>query len=176
MADIKPRTSHKLNGVLGDVRRTNNFVLNINGVSDNTDIDLVIQAAFLPKVSLDVLELRQGNDAIKLAGVATWQGGSITVRDVINNTVLDSLLAWFKQTYDPETGTIGYAADYKKNGMISEFAANGEFIRRWTVKGLWISEFNFGELDASRGDLKQVQLTLQIDPPSKLGPDYLDYR
>ena len=71
-------------GNLGDVRRTNNFVVTITDITDGNNLDLVIQRAFLPKVSLQPIEVRRGNDAIKLAGVASWQGGQITILDVVS--------------------------------------------------------------------------------------------
>jgi hypothetical protein len=74
-----------LTGLLGDIRKNNNFIVHINDVTvDGNNIDLVIQQAFLPQVCLNVLEFRHGNDAKKLAGVATWQGGQITILDTLS--------------------------------------------------------------------------------------------
>jgi len=163
-----------LTGLLGDIRKNNNFIVHINDITiDGNNLDLVIQQAFLPQVSLNVLEFRHGNDAKKLAGVATWQGGQITILDTLSRAELDVLLDWFYATYNPETGAIGLASEYKKNGYITEFASDGRYQRRWDVKGLWISEFNPGALDAASGDMKQIQLTIQIDP-GNFKPTYFE--
>lgn len=177
--DNKPYQSTRvLNdlGLLGDVRRTNNFRLLIEGVTgEDNYLDLIIQRAFLPKVNLQVLELRHGNDAKKLAGVASWQGGQVTIMDVLSPKELNTLLKWFKQTYDSKTGAIGIAGEYKRKGYISEYAADGRLERRWPVEGLWISDLDPGVLDATNNSPKEITFTLQIDPPSQMEPEYFGY-
>ena len=95
--------------------------------------------------------------------------------DVLSPKELNTLLKWFKQTYDPETGTIGIASEYKKKGFISEYAADGRLERKWPVEGLWISDLDFGILDATNNSPKEITFTLQIDPPVKMEPDYSGY-
>lgn len=162
-----------LTGLLGDVRRTNNFILTIAGINPDQNLDLVIRRAFLPRVSLNPLDIRRGNDSIKLAGVASWQGGQITILDTLSRKELDAVLEWFNQTYDTETGAIGLASEYKKDGTITEYASNGRMVRQWTVNNMWISELNLGELSMADGTEKEIQLTIQIDP-SPLKPIYSD--
>lgn len=181
MANIRPLTN-----LLGDVRRTNNFIVTISDVTavispDGTQTDigtssleLVIQQAFLPSVSLNVLELRHGNDAKKFAGVATWNGGQITIIDVLNKDELQAVLAWFKKTYNWKTGEIGLASEYKKAGYITEYASDGRYERRWEVEGMWISSLNVGDLDATSGEMKKVTMTIEIDPSTKFAPTYSD--
>lgn len=173
MAVKKYNSSTKqLSGLLGDVRRTNNFIVTITDVTEGNDLSLVIQRAFLPKFSLQPLELRHGNDALKFAGVASWEGGQITVIDTLKRDELDAVLAWLKETYDWTTGEIGYAGDYKKSGYIEEFASDGRFLRRWQVEGLWISDPDMGELNAAQGDMKELSFTIQIDPSRSFAPEY----
>jgi len=175
MADVKGKMSTKgLTGLLGDMRKTNNFIVHIEDItSDGNSLDLVIQQAFLPQVSLNVLEFRHGNDAKKLAGVATFNSGTITILDTLSRAEFDVLMDWFYQTYDPETGAVGLASEYKKEGFITEFASDGRYQRRWEVKGMFISEFNPGALDAAGSDMKQISMTIQIDP-SPMKPSYYD--
>lgn len=178
----KTPTTRALTGGLGDVRRTNNFRLFINDVMDGNDLDLIVQQAFLPKVSLQPIELRHGNDAKKLAGVATWTGGNVTILDVLSKKELDAVLHWHRLTYDANGGIIGFAETftdyngtvhegYKKSGSIHEYTADGKLERKWELNGLWISDLDLGELDATRGDLKQITMTISIDP-SPLNPIY----
>lgn len=180
----KTISTRQLTGQLGDIRRRNNFIVTINDVTtalndgniNSTDtLELVIDKAFLPSVSLNVLEVRHGNDALKFAGVATWTGGQLAILDVLDPDSLEALMDWFKLTYDWETGNIGYAGEYKKSGFITEYAADGRFVRKWEVEGLWISEFDPGQLDAQSGDFKTVTCQIQIDPPRKFRPEYSEY-
>ena len=192
MAQAKRLNNTKhLQGALGDVRRTNHFRLFIEKVMDDkNDLDLIVQQAFLPQVSVGVLELRHGNDSKKLAGVATWNGGTITVLDTLKPNELDALLDWRDAVvnFDEDVGTyIGYADDfsvevsgnstsvvvtgYKRQGTLVEYTSNGKLVRQWTLNGLWPSEINLGDFDATRGDLRTISVTLQVDP-SPLKPTY----
>jgi len=167
-----------LTGLLGDMRKNNNFIVSIEGITDATEdggnnLDLIIQQAFLPSISLNVLEFRHGNDAKKLAGVASFTGGQLTILDTLSRKELDILMTWFYQTYNPETGALGLASEYKKKGKIIEFASDGRYTRSWEVEGLFISEFNPGTLDASNGEAKQISVQIQIDPGS-MKPTYND--
>jgi len=174
-ADLTGKMSTKgLTGLLGDIRKNNNFIVHIEDItSAGNGLDLVIQEAFLPQVSLNPLEFRHGNDAKKLAGVASFEGGNITILDTLSRAELDVLMEWFYQTYNPETGAIGLASEYKKKGYVTEFAADGRYQRRWTISKMFISSINLGALNAAQGDMKEVQLTLQIDP-SPMKPEYYD--
>lgn len=164
---------YKHNTNLGDIRRENNFIVTIADITDDgNSLDLIIVEAFLPKVSLNVIDLKRGNDTIKFAGSATWTGGTLTIDDVLSRNELDKLIEWFKLTYDPATGAIGYSSDYKKTGYVTEYFADGKEGRKWALNGLWISELDFGNLDASSDNLKQISATIQIDPSDQLLPEY----
>jgi len=164
-----------LTGLLGGVRRTNNFIVSIDGLNgSDVSLELIIQKAFLPTVSLNVLELKHGNDALKFAGVATWAGGQITVLDVLSRNELDAVLTWFKSTYNWTDGTIGLASEYKKHGYIKEFAADGRYLRQWEIEGMWISSLDLGQLDSASGENKELAFTIEIDPLRKFAPTYGD--
>jgi len=171
-----------LTGRLGDIRRVNNFILHIEDVTDNSALNLVVQQAFIPQYQLEVLEFRRGTDVKKLAGVASWTGGNITILDTLSRDELEVLQDWAEKTYDPKTGKIGKAYDdgnirgYKRSGSIVEYASDGTLSRSWPLEGMWISQIDYGSLDAAGNELKQISFTIQIDPPTTDGlrPTYGD--
>jgi len=147
-----------------EIRRENNFILTIEGLGKN-NIDLFVMKAFLPKVSINVIDLRRGNDSLKFAGAATWQGGTLEILDTTDNETFQAIYNWFKQVYDSKKGgVIGKASEYKKTGYITEYIADGQEGRRWNLSGLWISDFDFGTLNAESADFKRVSLKIEIDP------------
>lgn len=179
------RNTRKLTGLLGDVRRTNNFVVTIEGVTDEgNNLDLIIQQAFLPKVSITPIELRHGNEAIKLAGAVNWEGGTLTILDVLSKDELDAIEKWHNSTYNFETGQVGFANDipgteikgYKRTGYITEYAGDGKFARKWQLNGIWINNIDPGVLNAAQNEGKEIGFTLQIDPspvfPVEYGEEY----
>ena len=149
-----------LTGLRGDIRRQNHFVLFIEDVftefGEDNGLELVVKQAFLPKVSLNVLDLRRGNDSIKLAGSANWQGGTITIMDTLSKTELQALLNWFNKTYNTETGAIGLAHEYKKRGYVTEYASDGRYTRKWPLVGMWISDPEFGQLNTASDGEKEL--------------------
>lgn len=185
---MKTKSTRKLTGLLGDIRRTNNFVITIENVTeDDNNLDLVIQQAFLPKVSITPIELRHGNEAIKLAGAVNWEGGTLTILDVLSRAELDAIEKWHKSTYDFETGQVGFAdtvtlpngdiiPGYKRLATITEYAGDGKFARKWEIRGVWINNFDPGTLHAAQAEGKEIGLTLQIDPspvfPVEYGAEY----
>ncbi len=162
--DSKTWTTRQFTGLLGDVRKTNNFVVHITDITEGNHLDLVIQNFPIPKVELSVIEVRHGNDALKFAGQATWTGGELRVIDTLSRDELDALLGWYEQTYNPNTGAIGLASEYKKNGYVSEFASDGRYIRSWPINGIWLSNLNPGDLDAGNAEAKYLSFTVQVDP------------
>lgn len=176
MSERKRISTIGLTGLLGDVRRQNNFVLTIEEITENTNLDLIVQQAFLPKVSIAPIELRHGNEAIKLAGAVSWEGGTITILDVISNKELEAINNWFDLIYNYETGQIGFADKYKKTGYITEYAADGQYKRKWELIGMWISDLDPGQLNATSAEGKEISFTIQIDPsptrPVEYGDEY----
>lgn len=167
-------STRPLTGLLGEIRRQNNFVVHIEDVTnDGNNLDIIVTQAFLPKVSLQVLELRHGNDAKKLPGTASWQGGELRIHDVLSRAEYDALAAWFNQTYDANGAVIGIASEYKKSGYITEYAADGRYSRKWPLEGMWISDLDLGQLNSSSAELKELSFTIQIDPSSII-PEYFD--
>lgn len=168
-------TTKSFTNLLGDIRKTNNFVISIEDVTDTGNaLTAVVTQAFIPALEIGVITLTHGNDSKTYAGQATWTGGNIVIQDVLNQAELDALIAWQEQVYDPATGAIGVAQDYKKQATLTEYAGNMKFIRRWEFP-VWISGLTFGELDAANANHKQVTATLQVDPPSTLRPVYEEY-
>lgn len=174
MAKDKYYNTRGLKGLLGEVRRPNNFKIVIDDIgADKANLELIMQRAFLPKVTLNVIELRHGNEALKFAGAASWEGGQITILDTLSKKELNLLLDWFNDTYDTETGTLGLASKYKKTATIYEYAADGRYERSWPIEGAWISSPDLGTLDATSDALKELSFVIQIDP-SPLRPKYKD--
>jgi hypothetical protein len=58
---------------------------------------------------------------------------------------------------------MGYAEDYKRSAIVTEYGINGEIRSQWRYVGVWPSSINFGDL--SRDDLtkKTIDMTLSYD-------------
>ena len=144
-----------------EVQRTNNFEVQIDGLS--SDITLLVQSCPLPTTTNEAIELNYGNSKVKVAGKANFEEIEITVLDAIGVDTEAKLCGWRKQVYDPETDKIGFAADYKKNGRIYQYAPDGTYIRTWKIIGAFPTSLNLGELSYENSDKKTISMTLSID-------------
>lgn len=148
-------------------QRTNNFQVEIYGLPGaGTETVMLALADFsLPNVTNDPIEVQHGNTNVKFAGVARWQGSdTLSVIDWITTDVEKCIVAWRKLVYNPETDAIGWAVNYKKNGLVTEFGPDGTFERSWKYKGLWPSGANYGSTMSHEGnEVKKVELQIAYD-------------
>ena len=154
-----------------EVQRTNNFrfIVDLSEFSNNTTsssgdiIELACDSTGLPTVSNDPIELDYGNSQIKVAGKATTDDITVAVKDFIEPDVENILWQWRMKVYNPKTGKVGWANNYKRTCMIVQYGPNGEVLRKWQCDGCWPTSLDLGELDYSSGDKKQISMNLSVD-------------
>lgn len=147
-----------------EIQRRNNFEVYIEGVGESERLlTLSVAAASLPSEHNGVLEVQYGNTTIKVAGTYSIDAGSMTVRDIIQKDVENLIDEWRSTVYNKETDGVGFAADYKKQARIIQFAPDGSHERVWKVEGVWPSDVNYGQVAQDDNSLKTIELTLQYD-------------
>jgi hypothetical protein len=133
---------------------------------DNTQQKLLalnVTKAFVPHFSLEVLEYKRGNEKVKFAGTPTFNGGSITVDDIVGIDTKNILLAWQAQAYDVHTGKGGRMKHYKKNCTLIEYTQDYEQVRKWDLRGCWISELSEDDFDKESDGKRQITATIEYD-------------
>ena len=151
-----------------EVQRTNNFRVvfdDLDGIANGASdiIELACDTAGLPTTTNDPIELDYGNSNIKVAGKATVDDVSITVKDFIEPDVELILWKWRMKVYNPATGKVGWAKNYKRTARIIQYGPNGEVTRGWKLEGVWPTSLDLGDLDYSSGDKKQITMNLSVD-------------
>lgn len=94
-----------------------------------TVLKLNVVAATVPQFSVGTEEFRRGNDTVKFATVPTWEGGSLTVDDIVGLDTKSLLISWLYLAYNPHTRKGGRMADYKKTATLCEYTQDYELIR-----------------------------------------------
>jgi phage tail-like protein len=166
MAAINMNGSHLASNANYDFQRQNNFECVIGGLGQ--EITLCVSKAFLPEVSLDVVEIPYMNGKAKMAGLSNFESGSLEIRDAIGYDIEKKLYDWFKLAFDWDTGKMQSSTVYKKTITVHEYSGDGSICRSWQLDGCWISTFTGGDLDYSSGDVKVVTLTIQYDKAKRL--------
>ena len=149
-----------------EVQRTNNFalVLDITDGAGNDDwFTLSVDSCPLPDISNNPIELAYQNSKVKVAGQAEFGDFEISVKDSIKLDIEMKLWEWRKKVYDPETGQIGWAEDYKKNGYVFQYAPDGSHERGWQLVGVWPTNLQLGEMNYDGGDAKKISMTCAVD-------------
>jgi len=145
-------------------QRQNNFSVEIP--LDNADKDLVLMGLHgftLPQQSNEVVEAEYQNEKRKVAGQVTVEEGSLMLKDFVDTDTRGAILRWRKQVYNPQTGQIGMASDYKKELDVVLQGPDGENTRVAKLIGCWPSADPSIELTMEGSDKVLMEVPIQID-------------
>ena len=73
-------------------------------------------------------------------------------------------MEWVRLSHESVTGRAGYAEFYKKDVKINMLGPVGDIVEEWTMKGCYIKEADFGEVDwTSQADVAEITMSLRYD-------------
>jgi hypothetical protein len=137
----------------------NRFILDIGGIPS-----YMIKTANRPNIQFETITLDHINIQRKLKGKGTWQDLEITLFDPIVPSGAQAVMEWVRLSHESLTGRDGYADFYKKDVDIYMLGPVGDKIENWKLKGAFISNAQFGDLDWSNAsDVAEITLTLTYD-------------
>ena len=123
----------------------------------------IIKAAARPSLTNGEVILDHINVERKLKGKTRWQDVSITLYDPIVPSGAQSVMEWVRLHHESLTGRDGYSTQYKKDIRFNSLSPTGEIIEEWLLKGAFIADSNFGQMDWSTEESVQIELTLKYD-------------
>ncbi len=137
----------------------NRFIFEIDGIPS-----YLVKAGNRPTLQFEAVTLDHINIQRKLKGKGTWQDLAITLYDPIVPSGAQAAMEWIRTSHESLTGRDGYAEFYKKDVDFYMLGPVGDKIEQWKLKGAFISQANFGELDWSNTtDPATIELTLTYD-------------
>jgi hypothetical protein len=137
----------------------NRFIMEIGGIPS-----YMIKTANRPNIQFETITLDHINIQRKLKGKGTWQDLEITLFDPIVPSGAQAVMEWVRLSHESLTGRDGYADFYKKDVDIYMLGPVGDKIEQWKLKGAFISNAQFGDLDWSNAsDPAEITLTLTYD-------------
>ena len=136
----------------------NRFVMQIDGIDS-----YLVKAAQRPTITFEPVVLDHINVKRKLKGKGEWQDITITLYDPIVPSGAQAVMEWIRLGHESITGRDGYADFYKKDIDFYLLGPVGDKIEQWTLKGAFIQQANFGELDFSSNEVATIELTLSYD-------------
>ena len=134
------------------------YIMYIEGIPS-----MLLKKAARPKISFDDVTLDHINIQRKLKGKGKWEDVSITLYDPIVPSGAQAVMEWVRLSHESVTGRAGYADFYKKDVKINMLGPVGDIVEEWTLKGCYIKEADFGEVDWTSNDVAGITLSLRYD-------------
>ena len=137
----------------------NRFIFEVDGIPS-----YLVKAGNRPTIQFEKVTLDHINIKRQLKGKGEWQDLTITLYDPIVPSGAQAVMEWIRTSHESLTGRDGYAEFYKKDVDFYMLGPVGDKIEQWKLKGAFISQANFGELDwANATDPATIELTLTYE-------------
>ena len=88
---------------------------------------------------------------------------SLTLQDPIAPSSSQKVMEWVRLAHETISGREGYAAFYKKDFSLISMDPVGVAVEEWDIRGAFITDATFGDLDYSNADPVEISLTVQPD-------------
>lgn len=145
------------------LQKKNHFSVQFESDFVDPELRFMLVSFPLPKETTEQSEINYFNQTIKVAGKTTFDNTTMVLRDAISFDTERRFLNWRKRVYDPKTGLMGLAADYKSSAIVTEYTPNKEQLRRWKIIGAWPAGIDYGDLTYDDGGFKDLSVTICYD-------------
>ena len=136
----------------------NRFVFNVDGIPA-----YVVKTANRPQITFEEVELHHMNVKRYVHGKATWEPIEVTLYDPVVPSAAQGVMEWIRLSHESVTGRDGYSDFYKKDVDFQLVGPVGDIIEEWKLKGAFIQDATFGDLDFGSSDPVDITLTLRYD-------------
>ena len=144
-------------------QRSFNFQLELYGVPGRDIINMSVIESFLPEINIEQIEVPYMAEVRKVAGKVRYQDGQVVCADYVDRPTFSSIEQWRKMVYDPASGLLSYASNYKKEGAIVMVGPDGSASRIYKIKGAWPSVVSGGPMSMENSDFNRINLTITFD-------------
>ena len=136
----------------------NRYVMSIDGIPA-----YLIKTANRPSISFEEVDLNHMNVKRYVKGKATWDTVEFTMYDPVVPSAAQAVMEWIRLSHESVTGRDGYSDFYKKDVSINVLGPVGDIVEEWTLKGTWVQQAQFGDLDFGSDDPVDITLQLRYD-------------
>lgn len=135
----------------------------INEQNASDAIRLSVSSTSVPHFQQSVIEIQRGNNTVKYAGTPTFDSGTLVINDYIGLEAKMVLEAWQNLSYNVRTQKVGLAGDYKKEAYLVEYTPDYQAVRKWVLKGCWISQISEDNYNNEENSKRSITATIQYD-------------
>jgi hypothetical protein len=139
-------------------KRKFRWVFAIEGVDS-----FLMKTAARPTISTSEQEINFINSKRYVAGKTTFGTIGVTLYDPIAPSGAQQVMEWIRTHFESVSGRSGYADFYKRDCQLKMLDPVGTVVELWDLKGCFLTEANFGELDYGTEEPTEISLTLRFD-------------
>ena len=136
----------------------NRFIMYVEGVPA-----YLIKKVARPSITFEEVVMDHINIQRYVKGKDAWQDLAIELYDPVVPSAAQACMEWIRLSHESVTGRDGYSDFYKKDVVINVLGPVGDKVEEWTLKGSWIKEATFGDMDWSTNEVIGISLTLKYD-------------
>ena len=98
-----------------------------------------------------------------VSGKLTFGDISIKLHDPIAPSGAQQVMEWIRTHYESVSGRAGYADFYKRDIQLKMLDPIGTVVELWDIKGAFLTNATFGDLDYGANDPSDISLTIRFD-------------
>ena len=136
----------------------NRFLMNIDGIDA-----YLIKKIDRPNVTFQEITLDHINVKRKIKGKANWENITCELYDPVTPSGAQSVMEWIRLSHESVTGRDGYSDFYKKDIRIKTLGPVGDIVEEWILKGAYVQNANFGDMDWTSETPANIAITIVMD-------------
>jgi hypothetical protein len=103
------------------------------------------------------------NSTRYLAGKTKFEAISVTLHDPIAPSGAQQVMEWVRTHFESVSGRAGYADFYTRDCQLKLLDPVGTVVELWDLKGCFLTNATFGDLDYGAEDATEVALSIRFD-------------
>jgi hypothetical protein len=123
----------------------------------------LIKTAARPTMTTEEQEISFMNSTRYIAGKTKFETISVTLHDPIAPSGAQQVMEWVRTHFESVSGRAGYADFYKRDCQLKLLDPVGTVVELWDLKGCFLTNATFGDLDYGASDPTEVSLTIRFD-------------
>ena len=139
-------------------KQKNRFIMLVDGIPSYQ-----IKGVGAVSLTQNSVALNHINVQRYVKGKTVWNPISMTLFDPITPSGAQAVMDCVRLHHESVTGRDGYSDFYKKDVVINVLGPVGDKVEEWTLKGAWIKEATFGDMDWSTNEVISISATLKYD-------------
>ena len=136
----------------------NRFLMEIEGIPA-----YLIKKVSRPSVTFGEVVLDHINVKRKIKGKANWDNITMDLYDPVTPSGAQAVMEWVRLSHESVTGRDGYSDFYKKDVYIRTLGPVGDVVEEWILKGAYVQNANFGDMDWTSETPANINITVVMD-------------